>query len=52
MPGTQDLPVFAAEVEITRPITSGATDITYVPLRRGLLYLVAVLDWYSRYVLS
>jgi putative transposase len=27
-------------------------DITYVPLRRGCLYLVAVLDWYSRYVLG
>lgn len=28
------------------------TDITYVPMRGGWLYLVAVLDWYSRYVLS
>jgi putative transposase len=28
------------------------TDITYVPVRGGWLYLVAVLDWYSRYVLS
>lgn len=27
-------------------------DSTYVPLRRGFLYLVAVLDWYSRYVLA
>jgi putative transposase len=27
-------------------------DITYVPLRRGFLYLVAVLDWSSRYVLA
>jgi len=29
-----------------------ATDITYIPLHRGFLYLVAVLDWHSRYVLS
>lgn len=29
-----------------------ATDITYVPMRRGFLYLTAIMDWYSRYVLS
>jgi putative transposase len=28
------------------------TDITYIRLQHGLLYLVAVLDWYSRYVLA
>ena len=30
----------------------GCSDITYVPLRHGFLYLVAVMDWYSRHVLS
>jgi transposase InsO family protein len=29
-----------------------ATDITYIPMARGFLYLVAVMDWYSRYVLA
>ncbi len=29
-----------------------STDITYIPMRQGFLYLVAVLDWYSRYVLA
>jgi putative transposase len=29
-----------------------STDITYVRLQHGFLYLVAVLDWYSRYVLA
>ena len=29
-----------------------ATDITYIPLAHGFLYLVAILDWYSRYVLA
>ena len=29
-----------------------ATDITYVPMPRGFMYLVAVIDWHSRYVLS
>jgi len=28
------------------------SDITYVPMERGFMYLVAVMDWYSRYVLS
>jgi putative transposase len=39
-------------VEISRPDQVWSTDITYIPLRHGFLYLVAVLDWYSRYVLS
>ena len=29
-----------------------ATDITYIPMARGSLYLVAIMDWHSRYVLS
>ena len=29
-----------------------STDITYIPLRQGFAYLVAVIDWFSRYVLS
>lgn len=29
-----------------------STDITYIPMRRGFIYLVAIIDWYSRYVLS
>jgi len=29
-----------------------STDITYVPLRSGFMYLAAVLDWYSRYVIA
>jgi putative transposase len=39
-------------VEIVRPDQVWSADITYIRLRRGFLYLVAVLDWYSRYVLS
>jgi len=37
---------------ITRPNQVWATDITYIRLRQGFLYLVAILDWYSRYVVS
>jgi putative transposase len=29
-----------------------STDITYIPMKRGFLYLVAIMDWFSRYVLS
>jgi putative transposase len=29
-----------------------AADITYIPMSRGYLYLVAIIDWHSRYVLS
>ena len=29
-----------------------ATDITYIPMARGFVYLVAIMDWYSRKVLS
>ena len=37
---------------ITRPNQVWSTDITYVPLKRGFVYLTAVIDWYSRYILS
>jgi len=39
-------------VEITRPNQVWAADITYIPMARGFLYLVVIMDWYSRYVLS
>jgi putative transposase len=37
---------------IDHPNQVWATDITYIPMKRGYCYLVAVLDWYSRKVLS
>ena len=54
VPGTpaQRYPYLLRNLEISRPNQVWSTDITYVPLQRGFLYLVAVLDWYSRYVLS
>jgi putative transposase len=50
--GRQRYPYLLRNLEISRPNQVWSADITYVPLRRGFLYLVAVLDWYSRYVLS
>ena len=39
-------------LEITRPNQVWATDITYISLAKGFVYLTVVLDWYSRKVLS
>lgn len=50
--GHQVYPYLLRGLEIVRPDQVWCSDITYIPLRRGFLYLVAVMDWYSRYVLS
>lgn len=50
--GHKIYPYLLRNVEVTRPDQVWAGDITYVPLRHGFLYLVAVMDWYSRCVLS
>ncbi len=39
-------------VAITHPNQVWSTDITYVRLHKGFVYLTAIIDWYSRYVLS
>ena len=38
--------------KITRPNQVWAADITHLPMARGFLYLVAVMDWHSRYVVG
>lgn len=50
--GHKIYPYLLREIAVTHPDQVWATDITYVPMRRGFLYLVAIMDWYSRYVLS
>lgn len=45
-------PYLLKGLEITRPNQVWSADITYVRLNQGFVYLVAVMDWYSRYVLS
>lgn len=50
--GHKIYPYLLRNVEISRPDQVWSTDITYIPLRQGFLYLVAVLDWFSRYVLA
>ncbi len=45
-------PYLLRDVKIERPNHVWSTDITYIPMEEGFMYLVAVLDWYSRHVLS
>ena len=51
-PGHQIYPYLLRGGDIVRPNQVWSTDIAYVPLRSGFLYLVAVMDWFSRFVLS
>jgi putative transposase len=45
-------PYLLRNLHIERPNHVWATDITYIPMRRGFVYLVAIVDWYSRRVLA
>ena len=51
-PGYKLYPYLLGAMEITRPNQVWAADITYIPMARGLLYLVAIMDWNSRYVVA
>lgn len=50
--GHKIYPYLLRNLAITRVDQVWSTDITYIPMRHGFLYLVAVLDWHSRYVLA
>ena len=45
-------PYLLRNVEIVRPDQVWSTDITYIRVGKGFAYLTAIIDWYSRYVLS
>jgi len=51
-PGHKVYPYLLSGMEITRPNQVWAANITYIPMARGFLYLVVIMGWYSRYVLS
>ena len=51
-PGHKVYPYLLRGVAVVRPNHVWSTDITYIRLARGFAYLVAVIDWYSRRVLS
>jgi len=50
--GHKVYPYLLRELVIDRPNQVWAADVTYIPMARGFLYLVAVMDWYSRKVLA
>lgn len=51
-PERRKYPYLLRDLKIVRPNQVWATDITYIPMRRGFLYLVAIMDWFSRFVLA
>lgn len=51
-PGNRIYPYLLRGLAIEKPDAVWATDITYIRLRQGFIYLVAIMDWFSRYVLS
>jgi putative transposase len=51
-PGHKIYPYLLRGLKVDRPNQVWATDLTYIPMARGFVYLVAVVDWFSRRVLS
>ena len=51
-PAHKIYPYLLRNLNINRPNQVWAADITYIPMNRGFMYLVAVMDWHSRKVLS
>ena len=45
-------PYLLRNLSITHPNQVWATDITYIPMRQGFMYLTAIMDWYSRFVIT
>lgn len=51
-PGHKIYPYLLRNVKVTRVNQVWSTDITYIRLEHGFVYLTAIIDWYSRYVLA
>jgi putative transposase len=51
-PQSKIYPYLLRGMEIRAPNEVWSADITYIPMRRGFMYLVAVMDWFSRYVIA
>jgi putative transposase len=45
-------PYLLKDLEVVKPNQVWSTDITYIPVKGGFLYLMAIIDWYSRYVVA
>ena len=51
-PGHKIYPYLLRKLAIVRPNQVWATDISYIPMAKGFVYLVAIVDWFSRKVLA
>jgi putative transposase len=51
-PANKIYPYLLAGLDIVRPDHVWSIDITYIPIQRSWLYLTAIIDWYSRYVVA
>jgi len=51
-PGNKIYPYLLTGLKITHPNQVWCADITYIPMAHGFMYLVVIMDWYSRYVLA
>jgi len=51
-PGHKIYPYLLRNLPVTRPNQVWAMDITYIPMAKGFVYLIAIVDWFSRRVLS
>ena len=51
-PGHKVYPCLLRDLPVTRPDQVWAMDLTYIPMKRGFVYLAAVIDWFSRRVLA
>jgi len=51
-PGHRVYPYLLRKLAVDRPNQVWASDITYIPMARGFVYLVAIIDWFTRKVLS
>lgn len=51
-PGHKTYPYLLRDLAITRPNQVWCADITFIPMEKGHMYLVAIMDWYSRKILS
>jgi putative transposase len=50
--GHKIYPYLLRNLAITQPNQVWSTGITYIPMLRGFMYLAAIIDWYSRYVIT
>ena len=49
---SQVMPYLLRNAVINRPNQAWSIDITYIPIKNGFLYLTAIIDWYSRYIVG